>query len=170
MKTTQNKLLTIILMTIVQMVICNFFDFSLYVVLSLLPAMIMCYPLSRGTMETMVVAFLSGLAVDWLSDGLIGLNALALVPVALCRKPVTSLIMGEEAIVREEDFTIRKNGFLKVSAVLVAGEVIFFAIYILADGALTRPFWFDLTRFLASVVASYFLSLAVVEVMSPSRQ
>lgn len=170
MKTAQNKLLTIILMTLVQMVICNFFDFSLYLVFSILPAMIMCYPLSRGTVETMVVAFASGLAVDWLSDGLLGLNALALVPVALCRKPVVRLIMGEETIVREEDFTIRKNGFMKVSATLLAGEIIFFALYILADGAGTRPFWFDCARFFASVAASYPLAIAVTEIMSPSRQ
>ena len=43
------------------------------------------------------------------------------------------------------------------------------AIYIIADGAGTRPLWFNVARFFASVASSYLLSLIIVKALTPEK-
>ncbi len=166
MKTNRNIGLTYILMVIVQMFICNYFHFSMYVTLSMLPAMVLCIPLSVNTSLAMVIAFATGLATDVFSDAVLGLNAMSLVPVALARKYIIRTFIGEETVEREESFSFRKNGLGKVSASIALCELIFFAIYIIMDGAGTRPVWFNISRLCASMAASYILSLIAIHMLS----
>ena len=165
MKTNRNIGLTYILMVIVQMFICNYFHFSMYVTLSMLPAMVLCIPLSVNTSLAMVIAFATGLATDVFSDAVLGLNAMSLVPVALARKYIIRTFIGEETVEREESFSFRKNGLGKVSASIALCELIFFAIYIIMDGAGTRPVWFNISRLCASMAASYILSLIAIHML-----
>ena len=166
MKTNRNIGLTYILMVIVQMFICNYFHFSMYVTLSMLPAMVLCIPLSVNTSLAMVIAFATGLATDVFSDAVLGLNAMSLVPVALARKYIIRTFIGEETVERGESFSFRKNGLGKVSAAIALCELIFFAIYIIMDGAGTRPVWFNISRLCASMAASYILSLIAIRMLS----
>ena len=166
MKTNRNIGLTYILMVIVQMFICNYFHFSMYVTLSMLPAMVLCIPLSVNTSLAMVIAFATGLATDVFSDAVLGLNAMSLVPVALARKYIIRTFIGEETVEREESFSFRKNGLGKVSASIALCELIFFAIYSIMDGAGTRPVWFNISRLCASMAASYILSLIAIHMLS----
>ena len=166
MKTNRNIGLTYILMVIVQMFICNYFHFSMYVTLSMLPAMVLCIPLSVNTSLAMVIAFATGLATDVFSDAVLGLNAMSLVPVALARKYIIRTFIGEETVEREESFSFHKNGLGKVSASIALCELIFFAIYIIMDGAGTRPVWFNISRLCASMAASYILSLIAIHMLS----
>ena len=169
MKTVQNFGLFYILFVVAQMFICNYFNFSMYVTLSILPVLVMYIPLSVNTILTMLIAFCTGLATDALSDAVLGLNALALTPVALLRKPIIRMVMGEETIERQETLNVRKNGFLSISLAIVLSCFIFIAIYIIADGAGTRPLWFNVARFFASVASSYLLSLIIVKALTPEK-
>ena len=164
---TQNFGLLFFLMVLGQMVLCNFADFSPYIMLTMLPAMIMCIPTTISTATCMLIAFASGLAVDWLAEGLIGINAASLVPVALARKSIIRIFLGEDLIARSDSFTFKKNGFGKISIALITALSIFFAIYILVDGAGTRPTSFNAIRFTASVTSSFILSLIVTAVLTP---
>ena len=155
------------LMVIGQMVICNYFHFTPYVVLSMLPAMILCMPLTIRTSTCMIIAFASGLSVDWLAEGLIGINAASLVPVALARKTIIRIFLGEDLIARSDSFTFKKNGIGKISTALVTALSIFFGLYVILDSAGTQPTSFNLIRFAASVAASFILSLLVTAVLTP---
>ena len=155
------------LMVIGQMIICNYFQFTPYVVLSLLPAMILCMPLTVGTPACMMIAFASGLSVDWLAEGLIGINAASLVPVAFARKTIIRIFLGEDLIARNDSFTFKKNGIGKISVALIVALIIFFSIYVILDGAGTQTTSFNLIRIGASVAASFLLSLIVTEVLTP---
>ena len=155
------------LMVIGQMIICNYFQFTPYVVISMLPAMILCMPLTVRTPLCMIIAFASGLAVDWLAEGLIGINAASLVPVALARKTIIRVFLGEDLIARSDSFTFKKNGFGKISIALFVALSIFFGIYVIIDGAGTLTTSFNLIRFDGSVAASVLLSLIVTGVLTP---
>lgn len=155
-----------ILLLVCQIILCNYSCLGPYVMLSILPAMVACIPLSVGTPLCMFIAFASGLAIDWLSEGLIGLNAAAILPAALLRKPVISMFIGEDLIVRKENFSIRKNGFSKVFFTILAATAIFTGIYVFLDGAGARPFWFSLTRFAASLACNLTLGLVIVNVLT----
>lgn len=166
MKINRNFRTLYILLLVFQIILCNYSNLGPYVMLSMLPAMVLCIPLSVGTPLCLMIAFLSGLSVDWLSEGLIGLNTSALLPVAVLRRPFISSFIGEDLIVRKDNFSIRKNGFSKIFFALLASTAIFMCLYVFLDGAGTRPFWFSAARFGASLAANMVLGLIVVNVLT----
>ncbi len=167
MKTGNNFGLLYCLMLICQIIICNFSPLGPYITLTMLPAMIFCMPLSISTISCMVIAFGSGLAVDWLSEGLIGINATSLVPVALARKGIVKIFFGEDLITRGDSFSFNKFGTAKVSAALMTAISIFLLFYVVLDGAGTRPMWFNLVYFGASLFCNWLLALLVTHLLTP---
>lgn len=167
MRTGQNTRVLYVCLLICQIALCNFAHLGPYIMLSILPAMIMCIPLSVNTTICMLIAFASGLSVDWLSEGLIGINAASLVPVALARKNLIRVILGEDMINRMDSFSIRKNGLGKILTLMIASGIIFLAAYITLDGAGTRPFWFCATRFWVSLLVNTGLAILVTNILSP---
>ena len=166
MKVNRNFRTLYILLAVCQTLLCNYIGLSPYVMLSLLPAMILCIPLTTGTPLCLLIAFVTGLAVDWISEGLIGLNTAAIVPVALMRKPFIRTFIGEDLIARSENFSMRKNGFTKILFALISSVALYLAIYIFLDGAGTRPLWFLLSRFGISLVCNMILGFIVVNILT----
>ena len=162
--------LVYLLLMVVQMLICNYFNLTPYVMLSILPVMVLCMPLRVPTWLTMAIAFATASAVDLLSEGLLGLNALALVPVAFVRKEVIRLVFGGELFARKEDFSVHKNGFGEILLAILMVQALFLLVYIWADGAGTRPFTFEAIRFGASLAAGVVVSLMVVGVLAPDTR
>ena len=162
--------LVYLLLTVVQMLLCNYVHLTPYLMLSILPVMVLCIPIRVPTWGAMVIAFLTGLAVDLLSEGLLGLNSLALVPVAFSRKELIRLIFGGELFARKEDFSARRNGFGKVALASFLVQALFLLIYIWADGAGTRPFSFNAIRFGISLAAGWAISLLVVDILAPDTR
>ncbi len=156
-----------IFLLMAQLLLSNYFHVTPYIFLTLLPVMVLCIPIRMDTAGAMLVAGLSGLVIDFLSEGVLGLNALALIPVAYARKGIIGLIFGPELFARKEDFSIGRCGFGKVAVALLLSLLIFLVIYILADGAGTRPLWFNGLRLGASLVASFLLSLLTLGVLAP---
>ena len=151
MKASQNFGILYVLLIICQVLMSTYTQLGPYIMLSMLPAMILCIPTGVKTSICMLIAFVSGLTVDWLSEGFIGLNTAALLPVALLRKGIIRIFLGEDIINRNDTFSIRRNGLGKVSLALISSVSVFLAIHIFLDGAGTRPMWFCLTRFGASL-------------------
>lgn len=169
MKASNNFGIVCFLLVVVQILICNYFHFSVYVTVSILPAIVLCIPLSKNTFQAMLIAFVCGLATDVFAEGVWGLNALSAVPVALLRNSIIRIAFGEEIVVREDAFSFKKNGAVKISLALLLAEAVFFIVYIAADGAGTRPLWFDLSKGAASIAASFVMSMIAVNIISPSK-
>lgn len=167
MKAAQNFNILYILLVVCQIVLCNYSPLGPYITLSMLPAMILCLPLKNSNIMCMLIAFASALTVDWMSEGVLGLNVAALLPVALTRKTVIRIFLGEDLINRSEMFTFRKNGAVKISAAILTLYAIYLGIYIFLDGAGTRPLWFDLTRFGASLATNWLLALLITGILTP---
>ena len=162
MKAGQNFGILFFLLVLVQIVICNYLQLTPYFIPTILPAMILCLPLSIGTIGTMLIALVSGLSVDWLSEGILGLNAAAILPVAFMKRGIIRMFLGEDILTRNDSFTLRKNGIVKISALILLSVTVFLIVYIYLDGAGTRPFWFNATRFLISLAVNWVLSLAIM--------
>lgn len=158
--------ISFIIMLVLQICICNLFRLSPFVVLSILPVMILLIPNEKDTLFALVAAFVTGLAVDLLGDGLLGLNILALVPVAFVRRGVIRLVFGEEIFARKEDVSIQKQGLWKISVAIFMVQALFLIIYIWADGAGTRPMWFSLARFGASLLAGFLISMLAAYILT----
>ncbi len=162
--------LVYLLLLVAQLLICNYFHLTPYVTLSLLPVMVLCLPIRVSTTAALFIAFATGLSVDLLAEGLLGLNTLALLPVAFIRMPLIRLIFGEDLISRKEDFTVRKNGIGKVTLAILLVQALFLLLYIWADGAGTRPFWFNALRFGASLAAGYAAAIIVIDALAPDSR
>lgn len=165
-----NFTVTYLLLLIVQLLLCNYFHFTPYVYLTLLPAMILCLPVRIGTVGALFIAFATGLTVDFFAEGLLGLNALALVPVAYLRKPVIAVLFGKDPFEHQENLSLRKYGYLRMSVGVVLLLLVFLSVYILADGAGTRPLWFSAVKLAASLFASWLLSLVVVNLLTDDER
>lgn len=166
----QNFFLYYTLLVIAQVLICEWFNLSAYVMLSILPAMVLCIPTRYSTTTAMLIAFATGLSVDFLAEGVMGLNILALVPVAAIRERVIRFIFGAEPIVREDSFSIKKYGLEKVITAIVITQAIFLAVYIFADGAPVRPMLFNLLRFICSLAAGTLVSVFIVDILTEERR
>ena len=129
--------LTYVLLVIAQMLLCNYFHFTPYIMLTILPIMVFCIPTRVSVFWTLIIAFVTGLAVDYFAEGIIGLNAAALLPVAILRRTLIDIITA-----------------------------IFLLIYNIADCAGTRPFIFILAKVCLSLLASYILSLLAINLLS----
>lgn len=156
-----------ILLLMAQLLLSNYFHVTPYIFLTILPVMVLCIPIRVGTVGAMLIACLSGLTIDFLSEGVIGLNALSLIPVAYARNGIIGLIFGPELFARKEDFSVGRCGFGKVAMALFLSLLIFLVIYIWADGAGTRPLWFNGLRLGASLVASFVVSLLTLGALAP---
>ncbi|MBQ2522087.1 MAG: hypothetical protein II537_05230 [Bacteroidales bacterium] len=162
--------LRLALLLVLQVLLLNFFPFSQYLVLSFLPAAILCVPARHGGVFALAVAFVAGFLTDFFADGMLGLTVCALLPVAYARTWILRLIFGADFFDREEDLSLRRNGFWPVLLAVFLATLLFFLIYVQADGAGTRPLWFNLLRTLLSTLVSTFLSLFTVNLFSPERQ
>lgn len=158
--------LTYTLLTVAQMLLSNYCHFTPYVMVTILPAMVLCIPTKTDTLAAMLIAFVTGLAVDFFAEGTLGINVLSLVPVALLRRPVIGIFFGSEPFEQKENVTIRKYGFARVSFVITLMTLLFLAIYITADCAGTRPFWFIITSLGLSTLASYLASVCILNLLT----
>lgn len=167
MRMNQHFGILYVLLLICQIVLCNYSPLGPYIMLSVLPAMVLCIPLKINTSVCMLIAFGSGLAVDWLSEGLVGINAASVVPVALARKPIARIFFGEDLLSRKDSFSFNKYGVAKISAAILTSLAIFLGIYIMLDGAGTRPALFNLAYFGASLLCNWVLCLIVTNILTP---
>lgn len=150
-----------LLLMVAQILLWNFFNFSQYVMLTFLPGMILCLPVRKGTAFAMILAFVAGFAVDFFASGMLGLTSLALVPVGLSRKAIIRLVCGEEVFSRGENITIKRQGMPKIALCILMSTAIFLIVYIWADGAGTRPLWFNLVKFASSLLLGTIVSVFI---------
>ena len=158
------------LLFLAQAVLWNYFNFSQYIVIAILPAMILCLPISRSTAEAMLIAFVTGVAMDFLVTGQLGLTSFALVPVALIRRGVISLVFGSELFARGENISLRKQGVGKMILGTLLMTAIFLAVYITADGAGTMPFLYNLAKGGVSLFVSTALSFFIAHFLTSDEK
>jgi hypothetical protein len=163
------RLFTYIILLTVQILLCNYLHLSQFVMVSILPAMILFSDVRLSKASVLCLAFVLAFAVDFLADGVLGLNVLALVPVAFLRDGVIRLVFGEEHFSRGEGISLVRQGIWKVSTAITMVQALYLLIYIWADGAGTRPLWFCALRFLASLLAGGILSLPVAKVLTAEK-
>lgn len=157
---------TYILLTVAQMILSNYFHFTPFTMMTILPVMVLCIPTKTGTIQAMLIAFATGLAVDFFAEGTLGINAMSLVPVALLRRPVIGMFFGNEPFEQKENVTVRKYGFARVSLAIILMTTLFLLVYTIADCAGTRPFWFIAARVGLSVLASYLASICIINLLT----
>lgn len=156
-------LLIYLILTVAQILINSLLGISQYLLISLLPMLMLCLPVKTGNLTAMFIAFATGLVVDFFSSGLLGMTCFALVPTALCRKLVISLIFGSEVFSRGENITLRRQGVPKFALAILLMTALYFLLYVPIDSAGTRTLGFNALRFVISVLSSSVIALLLVD-------
>lgn len=133
-----------ILLIAFQAMLNGCFTFIPLFYISILPAALVMLPYTLPAVPYMLIAFASGITVDVLSDGVIGLNAAAYTAIAYFRKPVITIIQG-------------KGRFLE-NLIFYS---IFFLVYLGLDGILSYSPDIILLRFALNVVLNSIFALIV---------
>lgn len=157
---------TWILLVLAQTIICDCMFLGPLVTVTLLPVLVVFLPLHARTEMTMLIAFAAGFAVDWLSDGVLGLNMASLVPVALLQKPLVRLFVGEDTVVRTEALSVKKNGWGRLLALSTMATIVFLLLYVTLDGAGERSLGFSALRLVCSLAASLPVESIVIHIFS----
>ncbi len=165
-RTDTKFIATWILLVVCQIVICDCVFLGPMVTVTLLPAIVMFLPLYTRTEVSMLIAFAAGFAVDWLSDGVLGLNMAALVPVALMQKPLVRLFIGEDTVVRTEALSVVKSGWPRMLALVTVATAVFLLVYVVLDGAGERSPGFTAARLGCSLAASLIPAAIVIHIFS----
>ena len=163
----QRYILTYLILLVIQIILGDLLNLSQYVVICFLPVMILSLPITYNTTRLLVISFASALAVDFFTNGMLGLTTCALLPVALARNRLIRLVFGTELMSRQEDISIHKQGGGKVFLTILLATTLFFAVFIPIDCAGTRSMSFMATRFLLSVALSSAVSYYVAGVLAP---
>lgn len=155
------------LLVVVQLLLSNFLRVSPYIMLTILPFMVLCISIRVETVGAMFIAAATGLTVDFLTEGVIGLNTISLIPVAFCRNGIIRLVFGTELFARREDFSPQRNGFGKTLLALLIAQSLFLVIYIWIDSAGMRTLSFNALRFGISLVTGMLVSLFTLGILAP---
>lgn len=158
-----------ILALLVQLVLTKYCQWPLTYI-CLLPAMILCMPTIRPTWWTMIMAFLVGFAVDALADGPLGLNAIALVPVAALQKSIIRFVVDEDLVERHYNFSFKSNGYISLGISLAIVYALFFIVYIFIDSAGERSFVFNFMKLLTSMLVSLIFGMVTIAVLCPYQR
>ena len=159
-----------ILLLVVQLLLNHFLRMSSYVAICILPVMVLCISIRIKTWAVMLIAFGTGLAADLLSEGVLGLNTVALVPVALLRGPIINVVFGPEVSSRQEDFSPRRNGWEKVMLAAALALLLYLMLYVWTDAAGMRPFGFNLLRLVCTLAVSLPANLITLELLAPDSR
>lgn len=155
------------LLLVAQILVSNFLNFSQYLFINILPALILCVPIRIKTHWLLIIAFITAFLADFFAGGMLGLTGVALLPVAFLRNGIIRLVFGDEVFSRQEDLSMARQGTLKASLAILLMLTVFLVIYIWVDAAGTRTFWFLTLKFFLSLIASYLVSLLVTETLNP---
>jgi len=148
-----------------EILIGNYLNLSQFVLLTFLPTMILCLPQPVSTPWALGIAFATGLAVDFFTGSVLGQTCVALLPVALLRFPLLRLVFGNEMFDRRENLSVRRHGLPGLLLTMLVANTLFLLIFITVDSAGTRPFWFNLVRFLLSLVLAVLISLPLMSIL-----
>lgn len=160
-------ILVYLILLVAQMLLCNYFRPARYLLISVLPVLILMLPRNMGAVVTMLVAFVTGLAVDFFSTGMLGITSFALVPSALGRNMLINMVFGDESGSRDEELSIARFGVLKMALAILLSCAGFFLIYIWVDAAGTVRFWPSVLRWLLSVLVSTPVCLYIASLLRP---
>ena len=156
---SRSNILFFVLVFLLQLVISDYIHLGPWLFVTLMPFLIVAIPLQRSPHWVMLAAFIMGLLLDILSDGVVGLNAFAAVLAAAPRKFLYRLLVNADRQDKTVVPTPGECGLGKYLKFLAAVTAIYIAGYLLLDCVGSRPAVFILVRFAASTVLSTGVSL-----------
>ncbi len=152
-----------IIMLIAQILISDFVNIWPLLYITIFPLFVISIPLSVNRSLYMLIAFLYGLCIDIFADGVIGLNAAALVAMAYPRLFFAKLVLSKANVesLENQSLTSRLIELPKYSLIVLFEYSAFFLVYSILDSYGNVPLSFALIRFATCIIVNTILTIII---------
>jgi hypothetical protein len=130
------------------------------------PLLIIIIPDRVKPVPLMLIAFFYGLLIDATSDGVIGLNASALVAMAFFKQPLLYTLLNKNSLA---EMPVISGKYIKMLLYICYCALLyslFFLVYILLDGLTTDDIFYSLIRFAIGVVTNLLIAIFLEKLLS----
>lgn len=136
------------LMVVCQILLSEYVNIWAILYIAIFPQFIILLPPSMNRSLHLIVAFLLGLCIDFFADGVLGLNAAALVAMAYTRPFFLKLTLSKGNMDNAEGLpltpkTVEIPKLIMLNTLMLA---VFFTAYILLDSAAGFSLWYTLLK------------------------
>lgn len=158
MKLNFRTLLTIFFFIIVQLLIENYLSLGVRIHITILPFLILGFSYKYSTISMMLIAFGLGLSVDIFGNGIIGLNAAALVAVAFTRESFLKNLVNQRSMENLSAPSPREMGLSPYIIYLIFTYSVFFIFFIPLESMSIFPFFQNLIKLILSIIINVILA------------
>lgn len=137
-----------VMLLLIQVILGGYVNIWPVLYIAIFPQLFILLPHSMDKGSMLVSAFILGLGVDFLSDGVLGLNAAALVAMAYFRTPVLKLVLSRANIENNDTIplTYRYIELPKLFIIAFLCHLVFFIVYVSLDSAVSFTFGYTLLK------------------------
>ena len=161
MPSNLRQIIIYIALLMLQVIINNYLYLGPLVYICLIPLLVVYLPLDQKPFVSLLIAFGLGLAVDILSDGVLGLNAGAATLVALIYKRLFYPIFQKNTYSKRFIPPVRESNLWHHVLYLLIIYAIYFLFYISFDGLALSTILVSSARYRICVAVNLVLALAV---------
>ena len=136
------------IMVFCQILVSEYVNIWALLYIAVFPQFIILLPPTINRSAYMLIAFVLGLSIDILADGVMGLNAAALTAMAYSRGPILKLIIPKASFENYENHPIIPRTVEPYKLALLSGMMlaVFFTVYVLFDSAASFSFWYTVLK------------------------
>lgn len=143
-----------VFLILIQILISGYVNIWPMLYIAVFPFVIIIMPFQVNRYIYLLMAMLLGLAVDFTSDGIPGLNGAAAVALAFFKEPVLRLLLNKSSIENLSGITEYSLGFSKFAIYVALLYTAFFIFYMGLDSLGYYSFGFTFIRLVINVVAN----------------
>ncbi|MDO4736033.1 MAG: hypothetical protein Q4B21_03345, partial [Bacteroidia bacterium] len=146
-----------------QILISDFINIWPMLYFAIFPIFIISLPLSINRSLYMLIAMFYGFCIDFFADGVIGLNAAALVALAYTRLFFAKVVLSKANTdsLENQPITTKFIEIPKYTLIVLFAYFIFFAVYLLLDSFNNSPLTIFLLRLAICVFVNTILTLII---------
>lgn len=159
-----------VLLLIAQGALDNYMNLSVYLDIALFMYIILMLPARMGTVPAMIIAFITGLVVDILGNGIPGMTSAALTAAALCRRGAIIAVAPKDFQINDKRSSIESLGIRRFAIYSPILIFIYLLVYILIDNAGFRPAGQCIARLFISLAANTAIMTALFAVCCNDRR
>lgn len=144
---------------LIQLLISGYINIWPMLYIAVFPLLVITLPYTCNHIVSILTAFCFGLLVDILSDGVLGLNAAAIVAIAYFRPLLFKVAVSKTTLENTIEITQRTIGITQFLLVTALSYAIFFTIYIALDSWGYFSFIYTIARFLLNIIINTAVAL-----------
>ena len=155
------------LLIICQILLSEYVNIWPLLYIAIFPQFIILLPPAINKIVHLLIAFVLGMAIDIFADGVLGLNAAALVAMAYVRPSFLKITLSKANLDTTDNQPLlpRTVEIQKLAMLNGCMLAIFFLVYILLDSAGSFPLWYTILKIAVCTTVNCIISLICSKVL-----